>query len=213
VSETLAAWWIGGSPCAGKSSIVDRLALRHGLRVYRCDDAYDEHLRRFTPEGHPVATRLIALSCDELWLRPVPTQIAEEFAFYREEFSLIRDDLRAMPPGRPIIAEGTALLPDCLDRLGVEPDRAIWIVPAEPFQRRHYAERDWRHEILEDCTERERAWEHWMARDAGFAQEVADEARRRGFRVLTVDGSRSLGEMTKIVARHFGLWSERKGGA
>lgn len=208
MSEALATFWIGGSPCAGKSSIADRLALRHDLRVYRCDDAFDEHLRRFTAEEHPIAARLIALSCDELWLRPVPTQIAEEFAFYREEFSLIRDDLRAMPEGRPVIAEGTALLPDCLDRLGVDPGRTIWIVPTEPFQRRHYAERPWRHDILRACSERARAWEQWMARDVGFAQEVAEEARRRGYRVLTVDGSRSIEEMSEIVARHFGLWAE-----
>lgn len=198
-------YWIGGSPCSGKSSIADRLAERYGLGVYRCDDAFHEHLGRFEPGRHPVAARLMRASCDELWMRPVPRQVAEELAFYDEEFALILDDLRALPTDRPVIAEGAALLPALVAGLGVAREQAIWIVPTEAFQRQHYAQRDWRHDILRECTDPEQAWQNWMARDAGFAREVAADADRRGYRILTTDGSQSLEAMLGIVERHFGL--------
>jgi hypothetical protein len=44
-----------------------------------------------------------------------------------------------------------------------------------------------------------------MARDAGFAKAVAEEARSLGFKVLTVDGSVSLEETVRVVEEHFRL--------
>src|SRR3954451_22553031 len=104
--------WIGGSPCAGKSTLSTYLAEKYGCAVYRCDEAYDAHLERSTPVAQPWISRLKAMSWNDVWMRPVETQIREEFAFYREEFPLILDDLRALPAGAPLIVEGTALLPE-----------------------------------------------------------------------------------------------------
>lgn len=42
-------WWVGGSPCAGKSTLAAILARRHGLALYRCDEALAAHLRRGGP--------------------------------------------------------------------------------------------------------------------------------------------------------------------
>ena len=44
-------YWLGGSPCAGKSSIADSLVERYGFRLYRCDEAYFVHEKVVTPKG------------------------------------------------------------------------------------------------------------------------------------------------------------------
>lgn len=206
VGDLLArTFWIGGSPCAGKSTIADLLAAAHGLRVYRCDDAYFQHQAVVTPEAQPVFSRIAGASCDELWMRPVNRQIEDELALYREEFPLILADLVGPMEDGPVLVEGAALLPHLLERIGVDRRRAIWIVPTEAFQRRRYAERAWRHDVLASCSNPARAWENWMARDAGFGAAVARSAAGRNRAVLVVDGGRSVAENTRAVEAWFGL--------
>lgn len=206
VKEQLAKiLWIGGSPCSGKSTIADWLAKRHGLTVYRCDDAYYQHANLITPERQPTFFRLAHASCDQLWMRPIEQQVSEELELYRGEFPLILADLKAMPAGSPIVAEGAALLPELLAGINIESRRAVWVVPTEPFQRDHYVNRAWRHDVLERCTDKERAWQNWMARDAGFATSVAHDTRTRKYRILTVDGTRTIGDMAHSIETHFGL--------
>jgi adenylate kinase family enzyme len=44
-------YFIGGSPCAGKSTICDLLAARHGLKTLHWDEHDDTHL--FEPAFEP----------------------------------------------------------------------------------------------------------------------------------------------------------------
>ena len=196
--------WIGGSPCSGKSTIAQRLAATFGLRVFSCDDAFERHRLLVTPDHQPVFARLASSSCDGLWLRPVSQQIEEEITCYQEEFPFILADL-ALPDEECGIAEGAALLPSLLAGLGVPSSRAIWIVPDESFQRAHYVRREWRHDVLRGCADPEQGWENWMARDAGFARHVTAEALGLGFRVVLVDGSRTVDEIYAEVVDHVGL--------
>jgi hypothetical protein len=198
-------YWIGGSPCSGKSSIADNLAAKHGLAVYRCDEAFYRHQKLVTPEAQPVFSRLARASCDGLWMRPVPLQVTEEVALYHEEFPLILDDLADLSEIRPVIAERSALLPDLIGRLGVRRRRLIWIVPTAEFQRTHYSLRAWRHDVLTDCTDKEQAWHNWMERDAGFARVAAGQAGELDYRVLTVDGGDSIEDNTRAVEAWFGF--------
>lgn len=198
-------YWIGGSPCSGKSSIADDIAEKHDMVIYRCDDAYYEHIKNINSREHPVFYRLAQADCDGIWMRPVGQQIEEELALYREEFPMILADILALPDDRPVIAEGAALLPDLIQRLSVDRSRMIWIVPTEAFQREHYARRDWRHDIVRDCSDPDQAWENWMRRDAGFANAVKQQTEKRAFPLITVDGKRSLAETLSDVERHFRL--------
>ncbi len=186
--------WLGGSPCAGKSTVAKRIATDHRMTVYRCDDAFFEHAERLTPETQPVFSRLVQMSPDEIWLRPVQQQVDEEIELYREEFPMILEDLLSLPSDRPLIAEGAALMPELLHPLGIAAHRMLWMVPTEAFQRHHYGQRAWRHDVLRECSDPGRGWENWMHRDAGFAREIARQASERDCRLITVDGSRSLSE-------------------
>jgi hypothetical protein len=198
-------YWIGGSPCSGKSTITDRLAARYGWEVYRCDDYYYQHEKLITPANAPVWSSILGADCDGIWLRPVEQQIREELQIYREQFPFILTDLAQRTDERPVILEGAALLPELLAAHNIPASRCLWMVPTERFQREHYARRDWRHDVLRECSDPEQGWENWMSRDAGFARAVATDAGRLGYRVIVVDGSASLDDNERIVERHFGL--------
>ena len=200
-------FWIGGSPCSGKSSITAILAERFGLQMYHLDDEYTRHLAQAVPQRHPLLYAAKGASWDDVWMHPVATLTAREIAFYREEWEMVVEDLLAMPVSSPILAEGAGLLPQCVAPLISHPQQAIWVVPTEEFQRREYPRRDWVKSILDKCKEPEKAWENWMGRDAEFASVVAQSARDAGLMVLEVDGSRPISENAELVAAHFGLAS------
>lgn len=200
-------FWIGGSPCAGKTTIAAALARRHTLTHYSCDDALPAHLARSTPATHPLLHALSALSWDAIWSRPVEQQIAEEFAFYREEFSLILEDLRALP-GNGIIAEGTALLPELVAPLLANSRQAVWLVPTAAFQREYYAHRPWVADILKQCADPAQAFDNWMQRDSGFADLVEADAKARGLMVLRIDGTQTISEIDTSVSALLDLPSQ-----
>jgi hypothetical protein len=198
-------FWIGGSPCSGKSSIARILSDRYGLQMYSCDDMYEPHLKRAVPGKHNHMSRASFMTWDEVWMNPVEYLVERELAFYREEFELIAEDLRAMPTNTPVCAEGAALLPECVAPLLTGAHQAIWVLPTEQFQREQYARREWIQGILAQCSAPDQAWANWMERDAGFARRVAQQAARLGLRVLEVDGTHSIEDNVQLVATHFGL--------
>ena len=197
-------YWIGGSPCSGKSSIVAWLARRHDFTAYNCDDAFGEHGQRATPEAQPALYRVTHATWDAIWMRPVEALLADEVVVYEEEFGMILDDLLALPGTRPVVAEGAALMPALVRDLLIDPRRAIWVVPSEEFQRAIYPKRGaWVQGILKECTDREQAFQNWMGRDVAFARRIAEEARAQDLSVLTVDGNRTVEENAALVEAQF----------
>lgn len=194
--------WIGGSPCAGKSSVARRLAAQHRLRLYH-SDALET---RPATERQPTKCLLQSLSPDELWLRPVPVQTATELDYCREELAEAVADLRQLSGSQGVLAEGTALLPHAVVPLLTRPDQAVWMVPTPEFQRHHYPLRgEWPHQVVAATSDPARAFENWMERDVRYARIVAATARELDQLVIEVDGRRSIAELSAQIARHLGL--------
>jgi hypothetical protein len=147
------------------------------------------------------------MTWDEVWMRPVAVQIADEFTCYREQFGMIVSDLAAMPRSKPIVAEGAALLPDFVSDLLQDRSRAVWVVPTEAFQRAHYTpeRRPFINDILAHCENPSQAFANWMERDVGFAKRVTEQAQALDLKVLTVGGTRTVRQNAEIVAQCFGL--------
>ncbi len=198
-------YWIGGSPCSGKSSIAEALAAAYGLQLYHADNAYVRHAKVVTPERQPVFYKLAHLSAEELWMRPVEEQVAEALAHYREEFPLILEDLLALPTTPPILAEGAALLPACVQPYLLERHRAISIVPTAEFQMEQYARRAWAQDVVRACSDPQQAFRNWMQRDIQFAKHVEQAAREAGLFSLLMDGGCPLTDTIARVERHFRL--------
>jgi len=197
-------FWMGGSPCSGKSSIAELLSERTKLQYYPCNNAFAEHGKRVTAVKQPAFHRVLHMTWDEIWMRPVEVQLRKEIAIYREEFNMIVQDLLALPKSPPILAEGAALLPGCVRDVLLNPHQAIWIVPTELFQRKHYPNRGpWVQDILRQCENPEQAFRNWMDRDVAFARRIARSATGLGLKLLEVDGKRTIAENARIVAQHF----------
>src|SRR5947199_1254321 len=96
--------WLGGSACAGKTTAARTLAAEHGLALYSCDEHFEDHRRRASPERHPHFHRLMDLPPEELWTRPAARQARELLRFYEDELAMVVEDLREIRS--PVIAEG-----------------------------------------------------------------------------------------------------------
>jgi hypothetical protein len=142
---------------------------------------------------------------NEIWSRPVPVQVQEELAYYRELFEMIVQDLLDVEPGRPILAEGAALLPELFADCGIDPQRVLYLVPTFEFQVHHYSQRAFIQGILQECEHPEQAFVNWMKRDHLFGKQVLCQAESRGFETILVDGEQSIEELFEQICRHFGL--------
>ena len=209
-------YWIGGSPCSGKSSIVDLLATSTGststgsVTVYHCDDYFDKHLKLATPEEQPAFYRLRDMSWDDLWMRPVVEQVAHEVEIYREQFPMILADLLKLPSDKPILVEGAALLPELVVAVMSRQNQAFYLVPTPEFQWRTYKKRPWIRGILDQCRDPKQAFRNWMERDVGFGEYVAETAVTLNLPVIHVDDTHTIAENAAQVASHFGWQKEIK---
>jgi len=204
VRAATGSYWLGGSPCAGKSTVAGILARRYDLDVYRVDEAFQEHARRLDPLHQPALVRWLAASPNERWLQPVDDILNDAIACYREHLGMVLEDVAARAGTRPLLVEGTALLPAEVAGVALRSERALWLLAAPGFQRRHYRERAWAWDIVASSDDPERAFENWMERDVRFAAWVTAETDALGLGRLTVDGGRTADEVADAVAARFG---------
>ncbi len=197
--------WLGGSPCAGKSSISEILAKEFNLDLYRVDEAFDVHVQRFTLESQPALTNWCASNWNERWTKPVDKLVGEVIACYEEHFSLILADIFDAPKEKTLLVEGTALLPKQVAAVLSKPAQALWMVPTADFQWKYYAGREWVGNVLAQCENPEKAFDNWMRRDERFAEWVAAQAGELNLKVLKVDGTRTIEQNATQAARYFGL--------
>jgi len=198
-------FWLGGSPCSGKSSISEILARRFDLDIYHVDEAFETHRQRINHAQQPTLSKWLLSSWNDRWMQPVDNLVQDAIACYQEHFALIADDLAARPNEKSILVEGTALLPrQVADRLK-QNSHAVWVVPTASFQREHYSKRDWARTIIEHCDAPEVAFGNWMERDIRFAKWIEAETQTLGLQLLKIDGSRTIDENAEEVARFLKL--------
>ncbi|MBM7551399.1 hypothetical protein [Thalassobacillus pellis] len=203
-------YWIGGSPCAGKTTLARKLVEQYDFTYYKCDDCYDDHMSRSDPENHPSMFKIRDLSWDEVWSVqfcsiPVEEQVEEVMTVYEEQFSLIVEDLLSLPKKSKILVEGAALLPDKVAPLLMDPKQAIWFVPAPEFQVNHFSKREWIDRILQKYDDPEKAFSNWMKRDMKFAEQISEQANRLSLKEVKVDGSHSIMQNFATIRSHFSL--------
>jgi 2-phosphoglycerate kinase len=197
-------FWLGGSACAGKTSVARLLAVEHGLTLYSCDDSFEEHRRRADPVRHPDFTRLMDLPMETLWARPMETQAAELLRFYQDELDMILEDLQSL--AGPVLVEGVGLLPERIADLCPDPRRTLLLISTPEFRRQAYLKRGpMVRKLLSQCRDPEKAFIRWMERDDRIAQRLASDARRYGLKTLKINGRQTVEEIARLAAASFAL--------
>jgi hypothetical protein len=196
--------WLGGSACAGKSIAARTLAATYGLTLYSCDEHFEDHRRRASPERHPHFCRLMDLPGEALWTQPVATQVRDLLRFYEDELTMVVEDLRGI--SGLVIAEGVGLLPSCVAEVLTDPHQSCWLIATPIFRRLHYPRRGpWVVEMLDRCPDPQSAYDGWMARDDEIAIYLESQAAALALPCRMVDGGNTKAETVAALARQFCL--------
>ena len=205
-----AALWIGGAQWAGKSTVSNILAARHGLTAYHYDyhdtrGHLDRRAARQARAGVPYAEYL-----RPDWVGKTPAALAEECReIFADRLEFVLDDLRALVSPHPILAEGFGLRPEALAHLLDAPDRMIVMVPTAEF-RQHQIRTLPRAASLNSTTpDPARAQANRLDRDRLLADHAVQAAHEHGVRVLEVDGSHDAEAVADEVAAHFAAYLQR----
>ncbi len=198
-------YYIGGSPCSGKSTIAEILAEKYKLNYFKVDDHLDEYIKIGASQGKPICKKQLKMNTEQIWMRDSSLQCQEELLFYEEIIEYILSDLRDMTSSRAIITEGAAYLPVLIKKYNISRERYYSIVPTKEFQIFHYQQREWVPCVLGESRDKERAFNNWMERDALFALEVKNQCMEEGFSFIINDGTIEIATLSCILAEHFGL--------
>ena len=198
-------YYIGGSPCAGKSSVAEILSQKYGLYYFKLDDFLNRYMHAGARKGYPICRKTAGMSAEQIWMREPLLQCREEFDIYREIFEFVAADLVRIEWKGGIITEGTAYLPELMKQFGVPGSRYIVITPTKEFQVIHYRKRAFVPLVLEGCSDKEKAFRNWMDRDVLFAQEVRRQCHKENYVSVINDGNMDLDELANLVAAHFEL--------
>lgn len=199
-------YYIGGSPCSGKTTIAEILSERYDLYYFKVDDLLDKYTKMGVTKRCEICMKQDSMNAEETWMRESLLQCSEELTFYEEIFEFVIEDLRLIK-GKGIITEGAAYLPKLMKKLNVPKDRYISITPTAEFQISHYKKREWVPYVLEGCKDKEKAFANWMDRDILFAREVEKQCYEEQYVSIINDGGLELDELVGRVAAHFG-WGE-----
>ena len=196
-------YYIGGSPCSGKTTIAQQIAEERNLLYFSVDDELGKYAQMGAEKGYPICQKQWKLSPDETWLRDPAVMCREELQFYREIFEFIKEELSEVSKDRTVITEGAAFLPELMKKAGISKEEYLCLTPVKEFQIEYYQKREWVPMILEGCSDKEKAFGNWMERDVLFAEEVRQQCKNAGYSSLVTDGRIEIGEMKGLIEAHF----------
>lgn len=202
-------YWMGGSPCAGKTTISEIIGQEFGWQIYQIDRYVESYLQRADEKKHPFLTAYNKMGLKNFLLQDPLEQVSQVIGMSHEQFQFIQEDIAGLSGDKAILVEGSNMLASDVMKQAKTASQCIWLVPTEEFQLKTYPKRgSWVQDVLRHHYEPEEgvfAFERWMQRDATMAKKTAEEALAYEIPVITVDDSVSLLDNAEIVMRHFGL--------
>ena len=184
------AYWIGGVTRAGETTIAHRLADEFSLRVYSLDEHFDRHARQSTESAQPTMYAYQNDLPPMTQSHPVPQKVNLWNRFHTERFPMVVSEVAGDPS---VIAEGVGLLPDLVAEVA-EIRHAAWMVPTRDFWLERHLQRGWAR--VDD-------WDYYQARIVHYRARCSV----LGFRLIVIDGTRSVEDVVAELKEVFELWS------
>lgn len=198
-------YYIGGSPCSGKSTIAEALSEKYNLHYFKVDDYLDRYMKMGASDKKEICQKVENMTPEQIWMRNPLVQCEEELLIYEEIIEFILEDLKQIDCKNGIITEGAAYLPKLVKHINIPVERYISITPSKEFQIFHYSKREWVPYVLAECSDKEKAFENWMNRDVLFAEAVQQQCKELGYVSLINNGEMTVEELVNKVVTHFGL--------
>lgn len=200
-------YYIGGSPCSGKSTITEIISKKFDLYYFKVDDYLEKYMEQGAAQGKPVCSKVKSMTPEQIWMRDPKEQNKEELQIYNEIYEYILEDISMISGQSGIIAEGAAFIPSLIKYNNVDQKHYISITPTPEFQISHYKERAWVPYVLEGCSDKDKAFMNWMNRDILYAKVVREQSITMGYTAIVNDGSFSINELEERVCNQFDLES------
>ena len=205
IMEKNNVYFIGGSPCCGKSTIAEMICKQYGYQYYKADNHLLDYVKIGSEQGDEWLKYVSEMSPDQLWLREPEILNKEEITTYERLFAYFIEDINKFDNNIPVIAEGAAFLPHLIKKIGIDKSHYICIIPTKEFQINQYSKREWVNDYLSNCSDKEKAFHNWQERDTLFAKSAYNSTKELGYTTLTVDGNRTIDENYRYVLNVFGI--------
>ena len=198
-------YWLGGSTCAGKTTISNALSVKYGVTVYHCDEYLVKHIEKSNAQKHPNLNNIAKTSWNDILSMNVEEYIKWTTGSFREEFDMILEDLYQLPDDKPILVEGINLLPKLINEEIANINHAVWLVADEPFYIKHQMNRKELFERVNECSNQEQALQNYMSNDLAFGKYILNETKKLGLNVIKTNNESDIKKNIKLISRHFGL--------
>lgn len=201
--------WLGGATDSGKTTAAKKLANRHGWQSYHYDK-YDQSHHEMLAKKPGVHLPFFDNTLDERWVNPSPEDLLKRsLRSFKLRWPLVVEDLLALSPTQPIIAEGFGLLPELIVPFLSHKHQAIWFVPTKAFKQASFARRG-KPSFAAKTSDPRKAKMNLFNRDILLADLIKAKVSAHGYRLHEVDGSLSIEETTNLLEAHFSLYLTRE---
>ncbi|AEY65552.1 hypothetical protein [Clostridium sp. BNL1100] len=204
-NNTSIIYWLGGSTCAGKTTISNILSEKYGFIVYHCDEYLAKHIEKSNAQEHPNLNRVIKISWNDILSMKAEEYLKWTIGLFKEEFKMILEDLNKFSDGKPILVEGVGLLPELINNEISDIDHAIWIVADELFYKRHQMERKELYERIRECSKPEQALENYINYDLAMGRYIINDAKRLGLSVIEIGNDCEIIKNVETISSYFKL--------
>lgn len=198
-------YYIGGSPCSGKSIVAEHLVNKYNLYYFKVEDHLEEYTKKGVNKNLPFCLKQGKTNQKETWMKDRVLQAKEEMLFYKEIFPFILEDLSKIETDQDIVAEGTAFLPELIKQHKISRKKYLSITPCREFQTNHVRSRNWFDSSVDARSKDDGTLDKWLDRDCYFANEVNLACKKTGYKSIMNDSEKTMEELIDIVSKHFGL--------
>lgn len=205
VSKLPLIYWIGGSTCAGKSTITNMLSATYGFTVYHCDEYLGKHLEQSNSLEYPNLNKGTKLSWDDILSIKEDEFLSWTIDLFTEEYEMILEDLDKLADGKPILVEGINLLPKLIIDEIVDVNKAIWLVAEEDFYKKHQLQRKELFDRINKCSDPDQALHNYMNHDLAFGKYIENEAQRLDLKVMLIKNDNDIMKNIDVISTHFNL--------